>query len=161
MMTPGQIKTTLTGVMGATAILLMQLEGTHYKVYIDIAGIPTVCEGITGPDVIMGKTYTRYECDKLLEKHINVAKREVDRDIKVKVPDTFRASMYSFTFNAGTGAYRYSRMLTLTNQGHLYEACEQLHRWIYYTNPKTGKKEVANGLKNRRATEFKTCIKDL
>ena len=161
MMTPTQIKTTLTGALAATAILLSQLEGTRYEVYIDIAGIPTVCEGITGPDVVLGKTYTRYECDKLLEKHIRIAQREVDRDIKVKVPDSFRAAMYSFTFNAGTGAYRYSRMLTLTNEGKLYQACEQLFRWVYFTNPKTGKKEVSNGLKNRRSTEFKTCIKDL
>lgn len=160
-MSPGQIKTTLTGVLGLAAVLLMKLEDTRYNVYYDIAGVPTVCEGITGPDVKIGKTYTRLECDLLLEKHIAVAKREVDKDIRVKVPDSFRASMYSFTYNAGTGAYRYSRMLTLTNEGRLYEACDQLHRWVYFTNPKTKKKEVSKGLKNRRAEEYKLCVRDL
>ncbi|WP_236502013.1 lysozyme, partial [Escherichia coli] len=105
---------------------------TKYKVHTDIAGVSTVCEGITGPDVIKGKTYTRSECDALLAKHIQVAKRVVDSKIKVAVPDTFRASMYSFTFNVGGGAYSGSTMLKLTNQGRLREACEQLYRWTYY-----------------------------
>ena len=41
----------------ATAIavaFLPKVEDTKYEVYTDIAGVPTVCEGITGPDVIKG-----------------------------------------------------------------------------------------------------------
>lgn len=155
------MKSTLTGVMLVTAGLLSQLEGTHYKPYIDIAGVPTVCEGITGSDVVMGKTYTRKECDKLLEKHIAVAAKAVDGAVKVEIPDTMRAALYSFTFNAGQGAFRSSTLLKLTNQGRLYEACGELHKWVYFYNPKTGKKEVAKGLKNRRATEYQYCVKDL
>lgn len=155
------LKTTLVGAMAITAALLSRLEGTRYEVYYDIAGVATVCEGITGYDVIPGKKYTRRECDLLLEKHISLAKKEVDRDVKVYIPDSMRAAMYSFTFNAGRGAFRYSRMLTLINEGRLMEACQQLNRWVYFTNPKTKKKEVSTGLKNRRNEEYATCIKDL
>ncbi|AKJ74053.1 putative endolysin [Salmonella phage 36] len=46
--------------------LIEEIEGVRYKPYKDIAGIWTVCHGITGKDVILGKEYTRRECDALL-----------------------------------------------------------------------------------------------
>lgn len=147
--------------LALTSPLLEEIEGVKYKPYKDIAGIWTVCAGITGPDVIPGKTYTQRECDALLAKHIKIAKDEVDKRVNVDIPDTMRAAMYSFTYNAGTGAFRNSTMLKLINNGCYMEACEQLWRWTKYTNPKTGKKETSKGLRNRRAVEFKYCIKDL
>lgn len=147
--------------LALTSPLLEEIEGVKYKPYKDIAGIWTVCSGITGPDVIQGKTYTQRECDALLVKHIKIAKDEVDKRVKVDIPDTMRAAMYSFTFNAGVGAFRNSTMLKLINQGRLPEACQQLWRWDKFANPKTGKKERSKGLRNRRAVEFKYCIKDL
>lgn len=155
------VGSTLTGATLLAASLLAELEDTRYTVYYDIAGVPTVCEGITGSDVIPGKRYTRKECDALLEKHISVARRAVDKGVKVPIPDTMRASMYSFTFNAGQGAFRNSTMLSLINQGRRQEACNQLWNWTYFTNPKTGKKEKSKGLQNRRATEYKYCVADL
>lgn len=153
---------TMFGVaLALTSPLLEEIEGVRYKPYKDIAGIWTVCAGITGDDVIIGKTYTQRECDALLAKHIKIAKDEVDKRVKVDIPDTMRAAMYSFTYNAGTGAFRNSTMLKLINQGRHIEACDQLWRWTYFKNPKTGKKEPSKGLRNRRAVEFKYCIKDL
>ena len=147
--------------LALTSPLLEEIEGVKHKPYKDIAGIWTVCAGITGPDVMPGKTYTQRECDALLAKHIKIAKDEVDKRVKVDIPDTMRAAMYSFTYNAGTGAFRNSTMLKLINKGRYMEACDQLWRWTKYTNPKTGKKETSKGLRNRRAVEFKYCIKDL
>ena len=147
--------------LALTSPLLEEIEGIRYTPYKDIAGVWTVCAGITGKDVIIGKTYTKRECDALLAKHIKVAKDEVDKRVKVEIPATMRAAMYSFTFNAGVGAFRNSTMLKLINQGRLPEACQQLWRWDKFTNPKTGKKERSKGLRNRRAVEFKYCIKDL
>lgn len=160
------IKTRITaGAFGValalTSPLLEEIEGIRYKPYKDIAGIWTVCAGITGKDVVLGKTYTQRECDALLANHIKIAKDEVDKRVKVDIPDTMRAALYSFTYNAGIGAFRKSTMLKLINQGRLYEACDQLWSWTYYTNPRTGKKEKSKGLHNRRAVEFKYCVKDL
>lgn len=147
--------------LALTSPLLEEIEGIRYTPYKDIAGVWTVCAGITGKDVIIGKTYTKRECDALLAKHIKVAKDEVDKRVKVEIPATMRAAMYSFTYNAGTGAFRNSTMLKLINNGRYMEACDQLWRWTKYTNTKTGKKETSKGLRNRRAVEFKYCIKDL
>lgn len=155
----------ISAVVGAalvmTSPLLEEIEGIRFKPYKDIAGIWTVCAGITGPDVVLGKTYTQKECDLLLQKHIRHAANAVDKAVKVEIPVSMRAALYSFTFNAGTGAFRKSNMLVLVNQGRLYEACNELNKWVYFRNPKTGRKEVSRGLKNRRAVEYKYCVREL
>lgn len=147
--------------MMMTPKLVEQVEGVHYVPYYDIAGVLTVCAGITGDDVVKGKRYTQSECDNLLYKHIDIAKREVDKRVTYDIPDSMRAAMYSFTFNAGTGAFRNSTMLKMINRGDLKGACNQLWSWTYFTNPKTGKKEKSRGLKNRRAFEYEYCMKEL
>lgn len=152
---------TIGAALAMTSPLLEEIEGIRYKPYIDIAGIPTVCAGITGPDVIKGKTYTQRECDQLLQKHIKHAATAVDKAVKVEIPVSMRAAMYSFAFNAGVGAFQKSTMLRLINGGRLYEACNELNKWVYYRNPKTGKREVSRGLKNRRAVEYKYCVREL
>nr|DAU08335.1 MAG TPA: endolysin R21 like protein [Caudoviricetes sp.] len=153
------------GIFGAalalTSPLVEEIEGVEYQPYKDIAGIWTVCAGITGSDVILGKTYTQRECDALLQKHISVAAKAVDKSVKVEIPDTMRAAMYSFTYNAGTGAFRKSTMLKKINRGDLKGACGELWNWTYFTNPKTGRKEKSKGLKNRRAVEYKYCMMEL
>lgn len=155
------VASSVSAALMLTPSLLERIEGIEYEVYYDIAGIPTVCSGITGKDVIIGKKYTRKECDALLFKHIQIAKKEVDRDVKVYIPPSMRAAMYSFTFNAGTGAFRGSTMLKDINAGKLHSACNRLFDWVYFTNPKTGKKEKSKGLKNRRSEEYAYCVKDL
>lgn len=144
-----------------TPKLVQEVEGIEYKPYKDIAGVWTVCAGITGEDVILGKTYTQAECDQLLQKHIRIAANAVDKYVKVEIPDTMRAAMYSFTYNAGVGAFRQSTMLKLINAEMHQEACEQLWRWTYFKDPKTGKKKQSRGLKNRRAVEYKYCTMDI
>ena len=155
------VAATFGAALALTSPLLEEVEGIRYKPYRDIAGIWTVCHGITGKDVIIGKTYTKRECDALLAKHIDIAKREVDKQVKTEIPDTMRAALYSFTFNAGTGAFRKSTLLKKVNRGELWGACDELWNWTYYYNPKTGRKEKSRGLKNRRAVEYKYCTKEL
>lgn len=58
-------RVTFAVAMAIAVAFLPKVEDTKYKVYTDIAGVSTVCEGITGPDVIKGKIYTRSECDAL------------------------------------------------------------------------------------------------
>lgn len=141
--------------------LLEKIEGVRYKPYKDIAGVWTVCAGITGPDVIPGKTYTQRECDALLAKHIKIAKDEVDKRVKVDIPDTMRAALYSFTYNVGTGAFRKSTMLKKINNGDLRGGCAELWKWTKYRDSKTGKLKESRGLKNRRAVEYEYCTKEL
>lgn len=160
------IKNTVTAAVISAALvlvpgLLKDIEGVRYKPYRDIAGIWTVCSGITGDDVILGKTYTQKECDALLYKHIAVAQKAVDRLVTYPIPDTMRAALYSFVFNVGVGAFSKSTLLKDINAGRLNKACDCLYDWVYFRNPKTGKKEVSRGLKNRRDVEFAYCVKEL
>lgn len=154
---------TFAAAVSLAGSITQQAEGTTYEVYNDVAGVPTVCEGITGPDVIPGKTYTRKECDTLFAKHLQVAKNAVDSTIKVKIPDTMRGSYYSFAYNVGASAFKNSTLAKLTNQGRFNEACLQLKQWVYITTYKNGKrvKQKVKGLENRREMEYGYCAKDI
>lgn len=156
------IAATVTGAaLMLASPLIEEIEGVKYKPYKDIAGIWTVCHGITGKDVILGKEYTRRECDALLAKHMKFAADAVDKAVNVEIPLSMRAALYSFTFNAGTGAFRKSTMLKKINNGDLWGGCGELWNWTYYTDKNTGKKKKSKGLHNRRVVEYKYCTKDL
>lgn len=146
-------------VMTAVLSLLPKIEGTEYKPYIDVAGVPTVCSGITGPDVIMGKTYTQSECDSLLLKHTKIASDYVHKVVTHPIPPSMEAALVSFTYNVGRSAFGTSTVLRLTNQGKLHEACNHLYDWVYITRDE--KKVKSKGLYNRRSYEFEYCVKDL
>ncbi|QVW27763.1 endolysin [Hafnia phage Pocis76] len=147
--------------LALTPPLIQEIEGVEYKPYKDIAGVWTVCAGITGSDVVLGKTYTQRECDILLQKHIKVASDAVDKSVKTEIPDSMRAALYSFTYNVGTGAFKKSTLLKHVNAGRHKEACSELYKWVYFKDPKTGKRKVSKGLKNRRDVEYKYCMRDL
>jgi len=42
------------------------------ELVVEEGAILTVCEGITGKDVVPGKTYTPAECDALRDKHLKI-----------------------------------------------------------------------------------------
>lgn len=57
------------GLSLASAALIAHLtlwEGTRYDVYLDVAGVPTVCQGVTGPDVRMGDRWSPERCNARL-----------------------------------------------------------------------------------------------
>lgn len=128
------------------------LEGEIHDPYRDVVGVLTVCSGITGADVIPGKHYSGAECDLLLQKHLSSTAAEVDRYIRVPVPATTRAALYSFAYNTGTHSFQTSTLLRLLNMGERRKACEQLKRWVY-----AGGRKFA-GLVNRRNIETEVCL---
>lgn len=141
--------------------MIKHSEGVMYDPYYDVAGVLTVCNGITGPDVIPGKRYTQSECDALLVKHIKIASDYIDRVVRVEMPPSMRAAMISFVFNVGRGAFGSSTMLKDINAGKLRSACNRLYDWVYITDPKTKKKVKSKGLFNRRDYEHGYCVKEL
>jgi len=131
-------------------------EGTEFVPYKDIAGIWTVCQGITGPGVIPGRTYSRNECramlDGALKSHaIGLAKCIIHEP----PPPQMLSALISWTFNVGVGAACKSTLVRLVNQGQFEAACHQLLRWN-----KVGQKEV-QGLTNRRKAEWTWCLEGL
>ncbi|WP_413726820.1 lysozyme [Sodalis sp. RH16] len=127
------------------------LEGRQYLPYQDVAGIWTVCDGHTGPDIIKGRRYTDAECDALLAKDLAPVKKAVDTAVKVPIKDSTRAALYSFTYNVGTTAFRHSSLLRKLNAGDILAACQALRQWIYAGN------RAWKGLMQRREIETDVC----
>lgn len=150
----------LIGAAGGGAMLIATIflggkdgvEGRKYEAYKDVAGVWTVCDGHTGTDIIGGKTYNDQECDRLLWKDLQPAKRTVDSQVKVPLGEYQRAALYSFVFNVGSDAFSKSTLLKKLNRGDQEGACEEMRRWVYAGGMKW------KGLQNRREMERSMCL---
>lgn len=157
-----RLRNKLIAAAGGGAMLIASLflggqdgvEGRKYVAYKDVAGVWTVCDGHTGRDIVRGKTYTDRECDNLLWKDLQPAKKTVDSLVKVPLGEYQRAALYSFVFNVGSDAFSKSTLLRKLNRGDHAGACEEMRRWVY-----AGKQKWA-GLINRREMERSLCIGD-
>ena len=140
----------LTGSLGMTGALVTWFEGRSLVAYADPVGIPTICEGVTR-GVSLGDVATPAQCDKLLERELNIALTAVDRQVRVPLPETRRAALGSFVYNVGESQFTRSTLLRKLNAGNALGACAELSRWIY-----AGGKRLA-GLVKRRAAERELC----
>lgn len=138
---------------GAVAILVplvMFYEGTVFKTYRDPIGIITACTGHTGPELKMGQTFTKEQCQKMLEE--DLAKHaDALKCISTPLTDGQKAAFVSFSFNVGNQAFCRSTLARKANAGDLRGACAELSRWTL-----AGGRELP-GLVNRRAAERKVC----
>ncbi|MDJ6848618.1 lysozyme [Salmonella enterica] len=155
-----KVKSIIAGGAGAIAIAAALitgpngndgLEGVRYQPYQDVVGVWTVCYGHTGKDIMPGKTYTKAECQALLDKDLNTVARQINPYIKVPLPETTRGALYSFVYNVGAGNFRTSTLLRKINLGDINGACDQLRRWTY-----AGGKQW-KGLVTRREIEREVC----
>ena len=144
-------KTTGKGVLGmsvagsmAFGVLIGPWEGRKYVPYYDVGGVLTVCDGITGNNVVLGRKYTDIECDIMAAKEVNKHEKGIDRCLKVDVPVETKASFISFAYNVGVGATCRSTLMKKANEGNLRGACDQLSRWVFVNGKKF------RGLENRR-----------
>ncbi|EQC1412908.1 lysozyme [Providencia rettgeri] len=140
------------GLMTLTVAMVTEFEGYDPNPYLDPIGVLTVCYGHTGSDIIPTKTYTKAECESLLEKDLAIVAKAVNPLIKVNIPDYTRAALYSFTYNVGTGAFSRSTLLKKLNAGDQAGACNELKRWIYAGGVKW------KGLMTRREVEKAVCL---
>lgn len=127
------------------------LESRRYYAYQDVVGVWTVCDGHTGNDIRRGHRYTDKECDALLQSDLRKVASAIDPLIKVSIPETTRAALYSFTYNVGAGAFASSTLLKKLNSGDVSGACKELERWTYAGGVQW------KGLMNRRDIEYEVC----
>ncbi len=154
------LRNKLIAVAGAGALAIATVflggqdgvEGRKYEAYRDVAGVWTVCDGHTGRDIVRGKKYTDRECDQLLWKDLQPAKRTVDNMVKVPLGEYQRAALYSFVFNVGSDAFSKSTLLRKLNRGDHEGACEEMRRWVYAGGMRW------KGLQNRREMERSLCL---
>lgn len=159
---PRSLRNKLIAAAGGGAALIATIflggqdgvEGRRYEAYKDVAGVWTVCDGITGAGVVQGKHYTDRECDSLLWQRVRQVKAQVDPLVKVPLGEYQRAALYSFTYNVGIGSFSKSTLLKRLNAGDQEGACNELRRWVYAGGVKW------KGLLNRREMEQSLCLGD-
>lgn len=142
------------GLVLASASLLAILEvdeGFRATPYRDTGGVWTVCQGITGKEVVLGKTYSKSECRELFEKHIVIAGKGVIACTKVPLKQHQYDAFVRFTYNVGVSAFCNSTLARKLNAGDYAGACNQLNRWVYVRG------EKVKGLVNRRRSEYQMC----
>lgn len=139
------------GVLGMSAagtlafgVLIGPWEGREHVPYYDVGGVLTVCDGITGRDVIPGKYYSDEDCDRLVVREVNKHEAALDRCLHADVPIETKAAFISFTFNVGSGAACRSTLVRKANAGDLVGACNELSRWVFVQGNRV------RGLENRR-----------
>lgn len=145
--------------LGLSFAIVGQFEGRKTTTYTDIAGIPTVCDGHTGPDVKLGQVLTDAQCDELREEDVAIAMTAVNRLVKVPMTDERRAALTSFTLNLGQGTLARSDLLKKLNAGDTWGACTAMADFNKYTVKINGHKikKEARGLTIRRAKERELC----
>ena len=143
---------------GAAAVLAVPLvqkyEGTVLRSYRDPVGIITACTGHTGPELKMGQTYTREQCEEMLYKDL-VKHADALSCVHAPLTDGQRAAFLSFAFNVGDDAFCRSTLVRKANAGDIDGACAELSRWTY-----AGGKQLP-GLVRRRAAERQLCEQGL
>ena len=125
-------------------------EGTVLRTYRDPIGIITACTGHTGPELVMGQTFTREQCEDMLYKDLAKHAEALDC-IKRPMTDGQKAAFLSFAFNVGPRNFCSSTLARTANAGDMAGACAELSRWTY-----AGGKQLP-GLVKRRATERQLC----
>jgi lysozyme len=130
-----------------------QWEGLSLDAYLDTAGVPTIGYGHTA-GVTMGDKITQEQADLFFHEDLAPTEACVNSHVEVALTQNQYTALVWFVFNVGCGAFSGSSVLKAINKGNLDVVPDLLSQWKYITNPKTGKKEVSNGLVNRRAKEI-------
>ncbi len=140
------------GAAAAAAVvpLVATYEGTVHSTYRDPIGIVTACTGHTGPELRMGQTFTREQCEAMLYQDL-AQHADALGCIRQPLTDGQRAAFLSFAFNVGEGAFCGSTLVRKANAGDMQGACAELSRWTY-----AGGKQLP-GLVRRRAAERQLC----
>lgn len=152
-------KAKLIAAIGAAAAALAVpvvkfYEGEVRATYKDPVGIVTACVGHTGPELAMGQTFTREQCEDMLYSDLlkHTAALEC---VRAPMTDGQKAAFLSFAFNVGNGAFCGSTLTRKANAGDMPGACAELSRWTW-----AGGKQLP-GLVNRRAAERQLCERGL
>jgi lysozyme len=117
----------------------------------------TVCNGITGPDVVAGRYYAPEDCHRLELPRYRQAEKQAKA--RLRYWDTYnpwvRASFIDMVFNLGPSALDGTTIQRLANAGDLPSACAQMPRWVYGTV--AGQRTKLPGLEARRDTTRELC----
>ena len=128
--------------------LLKRSEGFRNRVYLDVAGLPTIGYGhrLLHSDSFPNGI-DEPQAANLLACDVRDAEQAVERMVKAPLTQGQFDALVDFTFNLGAGRLASSTLLKSLNAGRYDDAAEQLLRWDH-----AGGQENA-ALKARREAE--------
>lgn len=132
--------------------LIKQWEGLRLEAYLCPAGAWTIGYGHT-ETAKKGMKINQDEADRLLVYDLSRFIEAVDDSVKVTLNDNQFATLVSFAFNVGVGAFKKSTLLKKLNAGDYSSVPSELARWNKVRN------KVSAGLTNRRAAEAGLWVK--
>ncbi len=161
----GKGKATVVAPAAALVAIVMALgvsEGDVRTPYRDAAGFLTVCKGITGPAVVVGKTYTARECALLESTAVKAGTDAMARCLGVPLEWFEWVAWGHFVHNVGATAFCTSEAARQLRAGQHGAACTQIPRWRYVTiagAPRDcrEKRWDCAGIIHRRAWEKSMC----
>jgi lysozyme len=145
------------GLIGSAALW----EGTKYTPYLDVVGVPTVCSGYTGKDIVWGKKYSPSECSAYLKKELGEHSSGVLNCIQAPLKENEYNAFTLMAYNVGVKAFCGSSTVRLFNAGLTKEACNAIAftpkgqpNWSFAGG------KFYKGLFNRRLYERSMCLGD-
>ena len=128
--------------------LLKRSEGFSNRVYMDVAGLPTIGYG---HQLLHSNSFpngiNEQQATNLLACDVRNAERAVERLVRVPLTQSQFDALVDFTFNLGASRLAGSSLLQQFNKGRYDDAAEQLLLWDH-----AGGQEIA-ALKARRQAE--------
>lgn len=140
------------GAMSALTAGLTLFEGNVLVGYNDLGGVATACEGVTGPDVVVGKRYTPEQCEEMNAKAALAHAQEVLR-CTPRITGNQLAAASMLAYNIGPAAYCRSTVARRFSAGDVKGACDAFRSWKYVNG------KVVNGLVRRREYERALCLR--
>lgn len=143
---------------------IKHVSGRQYlNTYLDIAGIPTACDGLTDRQKIkLGVSFTEAQCALMLEEALvrhaeGMLKCSPGFDPKAHPYQT--VGLVSLTYNIGIGGYCRSSIRRNVVAGNLLEACDRI--LLYNKGRIRGVLQPVRGLTLRRERERQYCLTGL
>lgn len=159
---PKNSATIAAGFAAALAVataFVMPFEGRTLTTYLDVNGVPTICNGITH-GVKLNQTATNEQCDALIKTELGHSLQTVDQNVHVRLSVWQRAGLSSFAYNVGDSAFRRSSVLRNINANDIQKGCNDLLVWVYVGNKdcRIAENNCA-GIVRRRRAERELCLK--
>jgi lysozyme len=110
--------------------LLKRSEGFRSRVYLDVAGLPTIGYGhrLVHPEAYP-KGINEAQANQILLNDLREAEQAVARLVKVPLTQGQFDALMDFVFNLGSGRLASSALLKILNTGRYSDAVEQLLLW--------------------------------
>lgn len=136
---------------------LKRHEGFRATPYADSAGVPTVGYGHVLTAAERARRALRYltepQAEALLREDLATRAlwlNGINANLRQPLNQHQFDGVLSFVFNVGLTAFEQSTLLKMIRTANFKGAAGQFDRWIYITDPKTGKKIALRGLIRRR-----------